>query len=71
MSALLLITAADEPSKVPFFIIGGALAVYAVILGTIGIQRPNFPSSIAAQRGVIALTAVIAVLAVGAAILTS
>ena len=32
MSALLLITAASAPSKVPFFIIGGALAVYAVIL---------------------------------------
>ena len=71
MSALLLITAADEPSKVPFFIIGGALAVYAVILGTIGMQRPDFPSSIRGQRGVIALTTVIAVLAVGAAILTS
>ncbi len=71
MSALLLITAADEPSKVPFFIIGGALAVYAVILSTIGIQRPDFPSNLGGQRGVIALTAVIAVLAVGAAILTS
>ena len=45
MSALLLITAAAEPSKVPFFIIGGALAVYAVILATIGIQRPDFPSN--------------------------
>jgi hypothetical protein len=71
MSALLLITAADEPSKVPFFIIGGALAVYAVILATLGIQRPDFPSNIGGQRGVIALTAMIAVLAVAAAILTS
>ena len=71
MSALLLITAADEPSKVPFFIIGGALAVYAVILSTIGIQRPNFPDNMGGQRGVIAMTTVIAVLAVGAAILTS
>ena len=71
MSALLLITAAAEPSKVPFFIIGGGLALYAVILGTIGIQRADFPSNIGGQRGVIALTAVIAVLAVGAAILTS
>ncbi len=71
MSALLLITAASEPSKVPFFIIGGALAVYAVILSTIGIQRPDFPSNARGQRGVIALTAVFAVLAVGAAILTS
>jgi hypothetical protein len=71
MSALLLITAADEPSKVPFFIIGGVLAVYAVILATLGIQRPDFPSNIGGQRGVIALTAMIAVLAVAAAILTS
>ncbi len=70
MSALLL-TAADEPSKVPFFIIGGALAVYAVVLATIGMQRPNFPGGASGQRGVIGLTLVIVVLAIGAAILTS
>jgi hypothetical protein len=69
--SLLLLTAADEPSKVPFFIIGGALAVYAVILATIGIQRPQFPGGASGQRGVIALTLVLVVLAVGAAILTS
>ena len=70
MSALLLITAADEPSKVPFFIIGGALAIWAVILATIGLSRPSFPSNRAGQRGVIALTAVLVVIAIGAAILT-
>ena len=66
----LLITAA-ESSKTPFFIIGGALALYAVILATIGIQRPGFPFNARGQRGVIALTAVLVVLAIGAAILTS
>jgi hypothetical protein len=66
----LLITAA-ESSKTPFFIIGGALALYAVILATIGIQRPGFPFNPRGQRGVIALTAVLVVLAIGAAILTS
>jgi hypothetical protein len=70
MSAL-LITAAGESSKVPFYIIGGAFALYAVILSTIGIQRPDFPANMRGQRGVMTLTAVIAVLAVGAAILTS
>ena len=69
--ALLLLTAADEPSKVPFFIIGGALAVYAVILATIGIQRPQSPGGASGQRGVIVLTLVLVVLAIGAAILTS
>ena len=66
----LLITAA-ESSKTPFFIIGGALALYAVILATIGIQRPGFPFNARGQRGVITLTAVLVVLAIGAAILTS
>ena len=69
--SVLLLTAADEPSKVPFFIIGGALAVCAVVLATIGIQRPNFPGGESGQRGVIGLTLVMVVLAVGAAILTS
>jgi hypothetical protein len=69
--SLLLLTAADEPSKVPFFIIGGALAVYAVVLATIGIQRPSFPGGASGQRGVIVLTLVLVVLAIGAAILTS
>jgi hypothetical protein len=71
MSALLLLTAADEPSKVPFFIIGGALAVYAVVLSAIGMSRPNFPFNARGQRAVMAVTLVIAVLAVGAAIGTS
>jgi hypothetical protein len=69
--SLLLLTAADTTSKVPFFIIGGALAVYAVILSTIGIQRPQFPGGASGQRGVIGLTLVLVVLAIGAAILTS
>ena len=71
MSALLLITAADEPSKVPFFIIGGALAIYAVVLSAIGMTRPGFPFNARGQRAVIAVTLVIAILAVGAAIGTS
>jgi hypothetical protein len=68
--APLFLTAA-ETSKTPFFIIGGALAVYAVILATIGIQRPNFPFNARGQRGVVAVTAVMVVLAIAAAILTS
>jgi hypothetical protein len=71
MSALLLITAADEPSKVPFFIIGGALALYAVILATIGIQRPSFASNRAGERGVITLTVVLVVIAIGTSIATA
>jgi hypothetical protein len=42
-----------------------------VILATLGLRQPTFPFNERGQRGVIALTAIIAVLAVGAAILTS
>ena len=69
MSAMLLL--ADATSKVPFFILGGALAVWAVILGWLGLSRPDFPGSAGGERGVIGLTVVMAALAVGAAILTA
>jgi hypothetical protein len=71
MSTLLLITAADEPSKAPFLIIGAALAVYAVIVATLGIQRSDFAATAQSQRGIIALTSALVVVAIAAAILTS
>ena len=69
MSALLL--AASAPSKVPFFIAGGALAVWAVILAAIGLNRPDFPGNLRGQRAVIAITFTIVVIALAMAIVTS
>ena len=69
MSTLLL--AADTTSKVPFYILGGALALWAVILAGIGLSRPEFPGGAGGERGVIGLTVVMVVLAIGAAIVTS
>lgn len=57
----LLATAAgeSETSETPFFVIGGALAVFAVVASLIGIMRPNLPSSAAgALSGIGALLAV-------------
>ena len=45
-------------SKTPFYIMGGALAAYAVVLAAIGITQPSFPYSKAGQRGVILLSTV-------------
>jgi hypothetical protein len=67
----LLLFAASEPSKVPFYICGGAVAVWAVLLAGIGLSRPEFPNNAGGQRGVIAISFVLIVLAIGAAILTS
>ncbi|HWE15083.1 MAG TPA: hypothetical protein VG365_16280 [Solirubrobacteraceae bacterium] len=69
MSALLVLAA--ETSKVPFYILGGVLALWAVILAGIGLSRPAFPGGEGGARGVIGLTLVIVVLAIGAAVLTS
>ncbi len=42
-----LILAASEPSKVPFYIAGGAFAVWAVVLASIGLPRPASRTTIA------------------------
>jgi plastocyanin len=63
---------AAEKSKVPFYIAGGVLVVWALTLSLgLGMRKPDFPSSLAGQRGVIAVTAVLVLAAVSAAVLTS
>jgi hypothetical protein len=69
VAALLL--AASAPSKVPFFIAGGALAAWAVILAAIGLNRPDFPGNLRGQRTVIGITLTIMVIAIAMAIVTS
>jgi hypothetical protein len=69
MSTLLL--AASEPSKIPFYIAGGVLALWAVVLAAIGLRQPSFPGGATGERGVIAISVVLVVIAIGAAILTS
>ena len=69
MSALLL--AASTPSKVPFFIAGGALAAWAVILAAIGLNRPEFPGNLRGQRTVIGISFILMVIAIAMAIATS
>jgi hypothetical protein len=69
--SMLLTAAAEAASKVPFYICGGALAVWAVVLAGIGLNRPEFPNNARGQRGVIGISFVLIVVAIGAAILTS
>jgi len=67
----LLLVASDTASKVPFYICGGALAVWAVLLAAMGLSRPEFPGNATGERGVIAISFVLIVVAIAAAILTS
>jgi hypothetical protein len=73
MSVLATVLAAAEgaePNKTAFYIVGGCLAVWAVLVGSIGIARPQFAASVATSRGVVALTAVLVAGALAAAVLT-
>ena len=41
-------------SDVPFFVAGGLLASFAVLISVFGFKRPDFPASEGAARGVMA-----------------
>jgi plastocyanin len=63
---------AAEKSKVPFYIAGGLLVVWALTLSLgLGMRNPDFPNSLAGQRRVIAVTVVLVLAAVSTAVLTS
>ena len=66
-----LLLAASEPSKVPFYIAGGLLVVWALALAGVGLTRPAFPNNERGARGVMLVTAVLMVLAMAMAVVTS
>jgi hypothetical protein len=43
----------------PFFIAGGVLASFAVVISVVGFRRPDFPANEAAARGVMAIGTVL------------
>ena len=49
----------EEKSEVPFFVIGGLLAAFAVAISVVGYKRPDFPGSEGAARAVMALSVTI------------
>ncbi|MGI8411523.1 MAG: hypothetical protein ACR2LV_02425 [Solirubrobacteraceae bacterium] len=64
------LTAAAEPSKVPFFIAGGLLVLWALTLAAVGLTRPSFPYSQRGGRGVMLISVMLAALAIAMAVLT-
>jgi plastocyanin len=61
-----------EKSKTPFYIVGGALVLWAFFLG-LGIDRlrPGFPENIGGQRLLVAITALLVAGTLAAAVATS
>jgi plastocyanin len=62
---------ASAPSKTPFYVAGGLLAGWAVLLGAFGITHPDFPGSTAASRLVMLTSAVLVAGAVTTAVTTA
>jgi uncharacterized cupredoxin-like copper-binding protein len=63
---------AAEKSKVPFYIAGGVLVAWALIVSLgIGLRNPSFPATVAAQRAVMAITTVLVLTTVSMAVITS
>jgi hypothetical protein len=46
-------------SDLPFFIAGGVLASFAVLISVVGFKKPDFPANQVAARGVMALGTVL------------
>jgi hypothetical protein len=67
----LLLVAADEPSKVPFYIAGALLAGWAVVLAGIGLSRASFPYNVRGQNAVIGVSLVLVLATIAMAIKTS
>jgi hypothetical protein len=68
---LTAILAASEPSKVPFYIAGGVLASWAVVLAGIGLNRPAFPYNGRGARAVMGVSLVLMLVTIGTAVATS
>jgi len=75
MPAALLVLAAEtsaqaEPSKAPFYVAGGLLVLFALVVSAAGIRSQTFPPSPGARAGVIAVGAVLVAAAMATAVLT-
>ena len=64
-------TAKEEGSHTAFYIAGGVLAAWAVIVSAIGISSVSFPGGKGGRAGVILLTLVLVVGATATAVITA
>lgn len=63
---------AAAKSKVPFYIVGGLLVIWALTVSmAIGMRSPSFPESASVERTVIAISAVLVVATMTTAVATS
>ncbi|HEX3392350.1 MAG TPA: hypothetical protein VHS55_07280 [Solirubrobacteraceae bacterium] len=63
---------AAAKSKTPFYIAGGLLVAWALLLSLgIGLRKPDFPSNLRGQRAISVVSAVLVVITLTMAVATS
>ncbi len=71
LAQLPLVPAAAK-SKAPFYVVGGLLVAWALLLALgVGLRNPSFPAGKSAQRAIMAISAVLVVLTLTMAVATS
>jgi hypothetical protein len=68
---MLSLLAVTEPSHTAWYILGGLLALWAVVLSAIGLKRPDFPGNDGAARVVWLISFVLMAAAMTAAVATA
>jgi hypothetical protein len=72
MHALLLLAAEEaEHSKTIYYVAGAVLACWAVLVSFVGLRSADFPGTARAARGVMAVSAVLALAAMTTAVITA
>jgi hypothetical protein len=60
----------EETSKTLFYLAGGILVLFAIVVSALGVARSEFPSSKGATRGVMAVGALLVAFVMAAAVIT-
>jgi hypothetical protein len=63
--------AEEEHDQTLFYLLGGALAVWAVVVSFVGLRSADALSTSGARAGVMAITTVLVVLAMASAVITA
>ena len=63
--------AKEEPSHTAFYMAGGALAVWALVVSALGITQHDFPSGPGGRVAVITLSVILVVAATSTAVITA
>jgi plastocyanin len=66
-----VLAAAGEKSKTAFYIAGGVLAAWAVVVSLVGVTRPGFPFGPPGERAVIAVSVLLVALTITMAVVTA